>query len=170
VENRWRAEADAVTAILAYMREHAPAKFTTSDSTIRAPQLGKRFLYDVEVFNYITGYMTSRDPLINKVVIGATGTDFAIGIDESFKRGKAMHNVFHPNEEDHSARIKEFPHKNLTKAEIYKTLPPELALLTWSCRRPRYVDGKPIECGQCKTCLIEMRDVERPKPTKARFN
>lgn len=168
-ENRWQAEAAAVKAILAYMRENAPATFTTSDSTIRTPQFGNKFMYDVEIFNYLSGYMTSRDPLINRVVIGATGTDFAIGIDENFMRGKRMHNVFHPEEEDHSDRIKEFPLKDMTKDQVYKSLPPDLALLTWSCRTPRYVDGNPIECGKCKTCTLEMRDVKRPKPPTAGF-
>ncbi|MBP9738824.1 7-cyano-7-deazaguanine synthase [Candidatus Saccharibacteria bacterium] len=169
VENRWQAEAAAVKAILAYMRKNAPAEFTTSESTIRTPQLGNKFMFDAEIFNYLSGYMTSRDPLINKVVIGITGTDYKIGFTEIAKRGKAMHNAFHLDEEDNATRIKEFPHKDLTKDEVYKTLPPELALLTWSCRRPRYVDGKPIECGKCKTCVIAMRDVKRPKPPNAGF-
>ncbi len=165
VENRWQAEAAAVKAIYAYMRQNAPADFTTSDSTIRTPRLGNQFMFDAEIFNYLSGYMTSRDPLINKVVLGITGTDYAIGFDEVAKRGKAMHNAFHFDEEDNATRLKEFPHKDLTKDEVYKTLPPELALLTWSCRRPKYVDGKPVECGRCKTCVTEMADVQRPKPT-----
>lgn len=163
VEDRWRAEAAAVKNILAYMRQNAPAHFTVSESVIRTPQFGGMFMYDVEVFNYLSGYMTSRDPLITRVVVGATGTDFAIGIDESFKRGKAMHNAFHLDEEDHSGRIKEFPLKDMTKAQVYKSIPQDLAVLTWSCRRPRYVDGKPVECGKCKTCAIEMKDVKRSK-------
>ena len=162
-ENRWRAEAVAVEAILAYMRKHAPVAFTTSESTIRTPRFGNKFMFDAEIFNYLSGYMTSRDPLITKVIIGVTGTDYAIGFDEVAKRGKAMHNAFHFDEEDNATRLKEFPLKDLTKDEVYKSLPPELALLTWSCRTPRYVDGKPVECGKCKTCVTEMRDVQRPK-------
>lgn len=161
VENRWRAEAMAAKNVLAYMRKHAPTSFTTSESTINTPQFGNNFLYDVEVMGFITGYMTSRDPSITKVVIAATKTDFDLGVDASVMRGKRMHNAYHPEEKDHSARIKEYPHKDLTKEEVYKTLPPELAALTWSCRTPRYVKGKPVECGQCKTCKIEMQNIKR---------
>lgn len=170
IEARWQAEAEAVKAVLAYMREHAPTSFTTSESAIRTPHLGGKFLFDTEVTGFITGYMTSRDPLITKVVIGATGTDFAIGASQAVARGKAIHNAFHSGNEDHSVAVKEYPHSHLTKEEVYKTLPPELAVLTWSCRTPHYADGKPIECGRCKTCTLELKGMERPKsPGKRAF-
>ncbi len=163
LEGRWRAEEIAVKNILAYMRKNAPTPFTSSESTIRTPSFNNKFLYDVEVMGFVTGYMTSRDPKINKVIIGATATDFELGVDESVMRGKRTHNAFHPEEEDHSARVKEYPHSHLTKKEVYSTVPQELAKLTWSCRTPHYADGKPIECGRCKTCKIELRMVDRPK-------
>lgn len=163
-ENRWRAEAMAVKAVLDYMREHTSASFTTSESTFNTPHLGPYFLYDTELVGYMTGYMTSRDPQINKVVTGATGTDLAVGASERVSRAIRLHNAFHPDAGDHGGTIREFPFAKHTKAQVYKTLPPDLALLTWSCRRPRYVDGKPVECGKCKTCTLEMQDIKRPKP------
>jgi 7-cyano-7-deazaguanine synthase in queuosine biosynthesis len=163
VESRWRAEAAAVQAVLVYMKQHAPTPFTTSESAISTPHFGGKFLFDTEVISFITGYMTSRDPLITKVIIGATGTDFALGASQAVARGKAIHNAFHLKKDDHSAAVKEYPHAKLTKEEVYKTLPPDLAVLTWSCRTPRYKDGKPIECGHCKTCVLELRDMRRPK-------
>lgn len=168
LEARWRAEAIAVKNILAYMEKHAPATFTFSQSTIEVPHFGYKFMFDVEAMGFITGYMTSRDPSISKVVIGATGTDFELGVNDSVMRGKRMHNAYHPDETDHSAQIKEYPHRHLTKAEVYKTIPLELAKLTWSCRTPHYADGKPIECGRCKTCRLELSLVGRPKPAKNR--
>lgn len=164
IEARWRAEAAAVQAVLAYLRKHSPTPFTTSESTMSTPHLAGKFLFDTEVVSFITGYMTSRDPLITKVVIGATGTDFAMGASQAVGRGKAIHNAFHPEAKDHSRAVKEYPLSNLTKAEVYKTLPPELALLTWSCRTPRYVGNRPVECGSCKTCLLELQGVQRPMP------
>lgn len=162
-ENRWQAEAAAVKEIFAYIRKNVATEFTVSESVIRTPRLGNQFMFDAEIFNYLSGYMTSRDPLITRVILGVTGTDYEIGFEAVAKRGKAMHNAFHFDEEDHATRIKEFPLKEMTKDEVYKSLPPELALLTWSCRTPRYIDGKPEECGKCKTCVTEMRDVKRPK-------
>jgi len=160
-ESRWRAEAAAVKSILQYMREHSSSSFTSSQSTINTPNFGLNFLFDTEVLNFVTGYMTSRDPHINKVIIGGTATDFAMQANEAIARGKAIHNGFHPEEKDHSSRVKHYPHSHLTKAEVYKTLPPELALLTWSCRTPNYINGEPVECGRCKTCTLELRGIKR---------
>lgn len=170
IEARWKAEAAAVKAVLAYLRKHSTTPFTTSESSINTPHLGGNFLFDTEVTGFITGYMTSRDPLITKVIFGATGTDFARGVSKAVARGKAIHNAFHSDDEDHSGAVKEYPLSTMTKEEVYKTLPPKLAALTWSCRTPHYADGKPIECGKCKTCVLELRDIDRAKsPGKRMF-
>jgi 7-cyano-7-deazaguanine synthase in queuosine biosynthesis len=163
LEARWRAEAIAVKNILDYIQKNVSTPFSYSESTITVPHFGNKFMYDVETIGFITGYMTSRDPNITKVVIAATATDFELGVDASVMRGKRMHNAYHPDEKDHSARIKEYPHRELTKVEVYKTVPAELAALTWSCRTPHYADGKPIECGRCKTCKTELKNIDRPK-------
>lgn len=162
IEARWQAEAQAVAAVLAYMKAHVSTPFTTSESAFRTPHLGGKFLYDSEVVSFMTGYMTSRDAAITKVIIGATGTDFAAGVSEAVKRGKAIHNAFHLTKADHSGAVKEYPHAAITKEAVYKTLPAELAALTWSCRTPHYADGKPLECGRCKTCVLELQLVDRP--------
>lgn len=163
IEARWRAEAAAVRAILKYLRDNTDTQFTVSESTIGTPHLGGNFLFDTEAISFITGYMTSRDSQITKVIIGATGTDFAHGASAAVARGKAIHNAFHSKTRDHSGYIKEYPLANSTKEEVYKTLPTELAVLTWSCRTPNYADGKPLECGKCKTCRLELKVIDRPK-------
>jgi 7-cyano-7-deazaguanine synthase in queuosine biosynthesis len=170
IEARWKAEAAAVKSVLAYMRKHTSMSFTTSESIINTPTFGNNFLFDSETIGFVTGYMTSRDPHINIVIIGGTATDFAMEASDAVSRGKAIHNAFHLEEKDHSGAVKQYPHRHLTKKQVYNTLPPELALLTWSCRTPRYVNGKPRECGQCKTCTLELRDIQRPVlPRKEKF-
>lgn len=163
VEDRWQAEAEAVKKVLAYMRKHSPVRFSVSESAINTPHFGKQFLFDSEVISFMTGYMTSRDPLISKVVIGATGTDFADGASDAVARGKRIHNAFHPPSKDHSGTIKEYPLAKLTKKQVFETLPSDLAMLTWSCRTPRYIDGVPRECGRCKTCELELQGLARPE-------
>jgi 7-cyano-7-deazaguanine synthase in queuosine biosynthesis len=165
VEARSRAEAAAVKEVLAYMHKHAPAPFTSTESSISTPQFGDKFLFDTEIVSFMTGYMTSRDPFITKVIIGATGSDFAAGISQAVGRGKAIHNAFYPEGEDNNTAVKEYPLADLTKEEAYKSLPADLALLTWSCRTPRYLKGRAIECGRCKTCVLELRNVQRPAST-----
>ena len=45
-----------------------------------------------------------------------------------------------------------YPVYDCSKAEIAAMLPPELAALTWSCRRP-VAQGKGwAPCGSCKAC------------------
>ena len=46
-----------------------------------------------------------------------------------------------------------YPVYECTKAEIAAMLPPELAALTWSCRRPVARPGGWDPCGRCKACL-----------------
>lgn len=162
VEGRWKAEAQAVKAILSYLHEHAPVPFTYSESVMAIPAIDGSFLYDTEIISFITGYMTSRDSSITTVIIGATGSDFATNsISRAVTRGKAIHNAFHEGEGDHSGSIKEYPHRDLIKQQVYDTLPPELARLTWSCREPRNVGGTFIECGKCKTCRKELLYISR---------
>ena len=95
------------------MRNYAPSSFTSSQSTINTPNFGPNFLFDTEVLNFVTGYMTSRDPSIDRVIIGGTATDFAMGANEAITRGKAIHNGFHPEEEDHSSRVKPVSYTHL---------------------------------------------------------
>jgi len=163
-EKRWEVELMAVNAVYEYLRIHSTVPFTTSESTINTPSFNGDFLYDAEIIGFMSGYMTSRDSSIKKVIIGATGTDWGQKSDHSLKtieRSKSMHNVFHRDIEDHSSLVKEFPMKDMTKQEVYDSLPPELAELTWSCRHPRFVDGKFAECGLCKTCCGELKEIQR---------
>lgn len=39
-----------------------------------------------------------------------------------------------------------------TKAESMMRVPPELLALTVTCRRPRLVEGRTVECGRCRSC------------------
>lgn len=162
IEGRWEAEARAVKAIYGYLRKHVSVNFITSESTIGAPNFGAEFLYDTEVTGFIGGYMTSRDKTIKKMVFGVTETDLArSSTSAAVARGKALHNAFYKDGDDHSEEVKEYPLKHLTKQEVYDTLPADLAKLTWSCRTPHRVDGGFVECGVCKTCSMELRNLVR---------
>jgi len=46
-----------------------------------------------------------------------------------------------------------YPVYDCTKAQIAEMLPPELAALTWSCRRPVARGAGWVPCGACKACL-----------------
>ena len=56
-----------------------------------------------------------------------------------------------------------YPVYDWSKAQIAASLPPELAALTWSCRRPVVRDGAWAPCGACKACLAR-RDISLQNP------
>lgn len=54
----------------------------------------------------------------------------------------------------------------LSKRAQLEALPPELAALAWTCRRPIWRQDTPTECGACKTCkLMRAIRVELPPST-----
>lgn len=161
-ERRWEVEAMAVNAIYEYLKKHSPTPFVTSESVIGMPSFKGNFMWDIEAIGFTGGYMTSLDPSITKIVLGVTSTDWErSSIPDTVARSKATHNAFHRDADDHSGQVKVFPLKDMTKQQAYNSLPAELAQLTWSCRRPHFHDGVFIECGVCKTCRGELRDIKR---------
>jgi 7-cyano-7-deazaguanine synthase in queuosine biosynthesis len=46
-----------------------------------------------------------------------------------------------------------YPVLNLTKREIYDSLPDSLKNMFWSCRRPIYTEKNIAPCGRCDTCV-----------------
>lgn len=162
VENRWKPEAQAVKAILAYVKKYSSTPFISSESVIAVPNVGRHFLYDVEAIGFITGYITSRDPSVTKVAIGVTSDDWKrSSITGTVAKSKSLHNAFHINAGNHSDTVKVFPLKDMTKQQAYESMPPELARLTWSCRTPREMNGAFIECGRCKACRGELQQLKR---------
>lgn len=164
IEMRWEVEAMAVNAIYEYLRKHSPVSFTSSESVINTPSFGNDFLWDSEAIGFMTGYITSRDATINKLVLGVTGSDLSTHNPHETKaeeRTKAAHNSFHPGADDHIDSIIDLPLIGLTKQQAYDSIPPDLALLTWSCRTPAYANGKFLECGQCKSCRGELQNLSR---------
>lgn len=55
----------------------------------------------------------------------------------------------------------EFPCEDLTKEEVWYSMPEELRNMTWSCRTP--ILCKP--CGKCETCLERSDFVKTSVPT-----
>lgn len=50
------------------------------------------------------------------------------------------------------------PFLNFLKFNLYASMPPELAVLTWSCRHPRYdANGQAQRCGHCHACAARER-------------
>ena len=145
VENRDRAEAIVVPIVLKEL-ERLGYSFVYSESEISSQPYGNQFLYDTDSINFFAGYICSANPHIVKVAMGMQANDANQRLEDRRKRADAILAAFTP-----VGKI--YPVLNLTKREIYDSLPDSLKNMFWSCRRPVYTEKNIAPCGRCDTCV-----------------
>jgi|688.fasta_scaffold19208_2 7-cyano-7-deazaguanine synthase in queuosine biosynthesis len=144
-ENRQKAEDVAVKSVCEYMKNLG--NFYYSESIHEYPCYNDSFMWDSDLYNFIAGTICLSLKTIKEVAIGRTKTDSSRRVDERAKRGTTIFESFGTNAK------KVYPLIDLTKKEIYESMPEDLRNLTWSCRTPiYYVNGDIKECGKCKAC------------------
>lgn len=145
IERRDLAEALITGEALAKLRNMG-FDFVYSESGISSPIYGKTFMYDTDSINFFAGFVCLANPSIKKIAMGRTSSDLsdpftlsrierATKILEAFTDAEKLYPVFHK-----------------TKLEIYLDLPEELKNKFWSCRTPKFKNGKMLPCGCCHTC------------------
>jgi 7-cyano-7-deazaguanine synthase in queuosine biosynthesis len=159
-EKRARAEHIAVKNIISYISKYYKVKY--SESYHEYPHysyltminkntlaLNQNFMFDSDLYNFISGTICTSLPNIKSVAIGRTKSDSEeISTMNRAAIGTNIFKLLAPNVE------KIYPVVHLTKTEVYNILPKELRDMTWSCRTPIYINEEIIkECGKCKTCL-----------------
>jgi len=144
VEHRDRAEAIMVQQALAELTRLG-FTYQYSESEIGSQAYNQQFLYDTDTMNFFAGYIASVNPTIVKVAFGMNATDANYSLEQRLKRGKQIFSAFTTAE-------KIYPVLNLSKREIYDSLPATLRDLFWSCRRPVYTEFGIDTCGKCHTC------------------
>jgi 7-cyano-7-deazaguanine synthase in queuosine biosynthesis len=146
-ENRTKAEDIAVQNIIEYINQIRSVNY--SQSYHEYPSYNNAFIWDSDLYNFIAGTICMSLKNIKSVAIGRTKSDSEeISTMTRAIRGTKIFKLLAPNVE------KIYPVVHLTKTEVYNILPEELRDMTWSCRRPIYIDENMItECGECKTCL-----------------
>ncbi|CAB4133299.1 queC 7-cyano-7-deazaguanine synthase [uncultured Caudovirales phage] len=144
IENRHRAEAIMVQQALAELTRLG-FKYQYSESEIASQPYNEYFMSDSDSMNFFAGYICSANPNIVQVAIGMNATDSNHTLEERRKRANAILAAFTSVE-------KIYPVLNMSKSEIYTSLPETLKDLFWSCRRPVYTDSGVNACGECKTC------------------
>lgn len=149
VENRDRAEGIVVPMVLKEL-ERLGYSFVYSESEIATQSYGLNFLYDSDTINFFAGYICSANPNIVKVALGMQANDFNHSLEERRKRADAILAAFTPVS-------KIYPVLDLTKREIYDSLPDTLKNMFWSCRRPVYTEKNIAPCGKCDTC-VKLKD------------
>jgi 7-cyano-7-deazaguanine synthase in queuosine biosynthesis len=103
-------------------------------------------MYDTDSINFFAGYICSVNPRIKKVAMGMQANDHNHALEDRRKRANAILAAFTPVE-------KIYPVLDMTKREIYDSLPESLRDMFWSCRRPVYSEKNIAPCGKCDTCV-----------------
>ena len=145
VENRDRAEGIVVPLVLKEL-ERLGFMFTYSESHIASQPYNNKFLYDTDSINFFAGYICSVNPNIVNVAMGMQANDHNLSLEDRRKRADAILAAFTPVK-------KIYPVLNMTKREIYDSLPDSLKNMFWSCRRPVYLEKNIAPCGKCDTCV-----------------
>jgi 7-cyano-7-deazaguanine synthase in queuosine biosynthesis len=145
VENRDRAEAIVVPMVLKEL-ERLGFDFVYSASEISSQPYGQHFLYDTDSINFFAGYICSANPRIEKIAMGMQANDANQRLEDRRKRADAILAAF-------TSVGKIYPVLDMTKREIYDSLPDSLKNMFWSCRRPVYSEKNITPCGRCDTCV-----------------
>jgi 7-cyano-7-deazaguanine synthase in queuosine biosynthesis len=145
VERRDQAEAIVVPIVLKELKRLG-FTFEYSESEISSQPYGQHFLYDTDSINFFAGYICSVNPNIVKVALGMQANDANQRLEDRRKRADAILAAFTPVS-------KIYPVLDMTKREIYDSLPNTLKNMFWSCRRPVYNEKNIAPCGKCDTCV-----------------
>lgn len=145
VEQRDRAEAIAVTAALNEL-ERLGHSFVYSESEISSPPYNGKFMFDTDSMNFFAGYICSVNPDIELIAMGMQANDDSESLGQRRQRANAILAAF-------TTVKKIYPVLNMTKREIYDSLPESLRDMFWSCRRPQYTEKSIAPCGRCDTCV-----------------
>jgi len=145
VEDRARAEAVVVPLVLKELKRLG-YKFDYSESEIASQPYNGQFMFDTDSINFFAGYICSVNPNIVKIAMGMQANDHNLSLEDRRKRADAILAAF-------TDVGKIYPVMEMTKREIYDSLPSSLRNLFWSCRRPVYNEKNIAPCGQCDTCV-----------------
>jgi 7-cyano-7-deazaguanine synthase in queuosine biosynthesis len=145
VEHRDRAEKIAVDMALKEL-ELLGFSFLYSESEIGSQPYNGKFMYDTDSINFFAGYICSVNPGIVKVAMGMQANDYNIALEDRRKRADAILSAF-------TSVGKIYPVLDMTKREIYDSLPDSLKNMFWSCRRPVYTEKNIAPCKRCDTCV-----------------
>lgn len=146
-EGRLEAERIAMEGVLAYCKEHYRS-FKYTESRMELPGFVP---YDMYVYMWYAGIMViSYKGKLDRVVTGehANPPNMQRGIDARIKRSTE---IFHATAGTDTVDWF-MPLKDMNKQQIWDSVPLELANISWSCRKPRTVNGKPAPCMKCHAC------------------
>lgn len=143
--DRWRAEDAAMARIVPWLREHT-REFGYSTSVFK-----QGAAHDIVVVSEICGRIAARTPERPSLARGSNAHDMGDGgVGERQKAAEMRWRI--------AFRFKDvppiiFPIGHMTRADCWAYLPPELRVMTTSCRRPWEAGSEYTPCGKCHSCL-----------------
>lgn len=161
-EQRGPAELQAVRQIIKHYHDDPTVrkfdyKETGYDASALSAQWSQRFSFDMDVAAFVAAQVCLARPDIKYVGIGVTKDDFDDASDFSKERYLACPKIFNAHLYSFEKMFPKpqliYPLKTLTKEQLWRSIPPNVRNMTWSCRRPVWKDNKPIRCGKCHTCV-----------------
>ena len=144
VEKRDRAEGIVVPLVLKELKQLG-FDFVYSETRISTPPYNNNFLHDTDTMNFFAGYICSVNPDIVNVAMGMQANDANQSLEDRRVRADRILAAF--------TEVKKiYPVFDITKREIYDSLPENLRNMFWSCRRPIYSEKNIAPCLKCDTC------------------
>ena len=152
-EGRAGAEQQAVEAILGWCRRRY-RPFRYSESGLDFASL-EAIPIDYLSIAYVACQVAIDTPGCDRIAVASLARDTDI-VNRSARQRQvfdAMYACYRARKLGEPKVEWIYPVYECSKAQIAEMLPPELAALTWSCRRPVAKAGGWAPCGACKACL-----------------
>lgn len=159
-ENRAQVEMDSVKKILGYYANafsNRPFTYTQSlfNTSGFAALKSQRFPFDMDVCAFTAANIAVARKDIRYVAMGRTKTDVEAVSGDFMKRMQRAQEIFKAvySLENEAEPEYIFPVVNMTKKEIWASLPKPIQRSSWYCRHPIYQsEGKVLTCNKCRTC------------------
>lgn len=162
-EGRAAAEQAAVEAIVAWCRKrYRPFRYSESGLDFAALEA---IPIDYLSIAYVACQVAIDTPGCNRIAVASLSRDTDIVNRAARQRQvfEVMHACYRARKLGEPQVEWITPVYDCTKSQIAEMLPPELAALTWSCRRPVARGGGWAPCGACKACLAR-REISLQNP------
>lgn len=149
--NRYKLEHESVKNILKRLKELGFNNFEYKEASMDYLSAGEiPPVWDIEALNLIMAIYV-RDTSVNRFIKATNFDDFQQ--DDFLDRIENSETIFFAASQKKRHEFQfEYPQRNKTKQQVIASLPKELLVLTWSCRRPMKVDGELVVCGSCEAC------------------
>jgi hypothetical protein len=147
-DNRQQAENDAVADVVDYCWQHyRDFSFSSSKSEFMITPRGYDLIFTMFHAALVSISSSSGYDFMMTGHFQTTNVRARYGqrmLDSCFLRESGRPRWIRP--------LDALPNDKNIKANIYRSVPDELAALSWSCRKPVLVDGELSPCGICYAC------------------